>query len=128
MWVWDQREGTLRRNSGEIVARGYAGSPEGKNLREKQAKVNVGPIPVGLYKIGPALRTTKLGPIIFALTPDPGNEMFGRSEFMIHWDSRKKPGAASQGCIVLVMTADGLNPLRVFQLLEQTPDRMLAVV
>jgi hypothetical protein len=33
------------------------------------------------------------------LTPRPGNQMFGRSAFMIHGDNRTH--TASQGCIIL---------------------------
>mgnify|MGYP001549603940 CR=1 FL=1 len=33
--------------------------------------------------------------------PDNGNEMFGRSGFLIHGDSKKRPGEASNGCIIL---------------------------
>ena len=35
------------------------------------------------------------------LIPSPTNEMFGRSEFLIHGDSLEHPGAASEGCIIL---------------------------
>ena len=35
------------------------------------------------------------------LEPDPGNNMCGRSNFLIHGDSKTHPGSASQGCIIL---------------------------
>jgi hypothetical protein len=127
MWIWKQSEGTLTHN-GVPVAKGYAGAPAAINDSAQQDKKNVGPIPVGLYKIGTANKTSHLGPIVFPLTPDTGNEMFGRSAFYIHWDSRKKPGTASQGCIVLTAMSDGRNPLPAFQALAETMDRWIVVV
>ena len=38
---------------------------------------------------------------VIRLEPDPGNNMCGRSGFLIHGDSTKHPGFASQGCIIL---------------------------
>jgi Protein of unknown function (DUF2778) len=35
------------------------------------------------------------------LTPDPSNDMCGRSGFLIHGDSVSHPGDASDGCIIL---------------------------
>jgi hypothetical protein len=37
---------------------------------------------------------------VFDLTPE-GHSALGRTEFLIHGDSKKNPGSASEGCIVL---------------------------
>jgi hypothetical protein len=36
------------------------------------------------------------------LTPDPSNEMFGRSAFFIHGDNPQLNHTASDGCIILI--------------------------
>ena len=38
---------------------------------------------------------------VIRLEPDPSNNMCGRSGFLIHGDSKKHPGSASQGCIIV---------------------------
>ena len=86
-------------------ASGYAGRGEGKNNPTAQALVGQGPLPRGVYLVGPPLDHPRLGPLAFGLNPIPSNEMFGRSGFLIHGDSRKNPGQASSGCIVLDRTA-----------------------
>lgn len=59
-----------------------------------------GPIPVGFYDIGPSFHDAAKGAFAMHLTPDPANDMFGRSAFMLHADSIRNPGHASEGCIV----------------------------
>jgi hypothetical protein len=80
---------------------GYSGAGEGKNAPAMQSVHNVGPIPVGLYDIGDPVNTPRHGPFVLPLTPHAENEMFGRSEFLIHGDSIEHPGTASEGCIIL---------------------------
>jgi hypothetical protein len=36
-----------------------------------------------------------------SLTSPPGTQVFGRTDFLIHGDSRAHPGEASAGCIIL---------------------------
>ena len=60
---------------------------------------DIGPIPRGRYTIGSA--TDHPSPFTLSLTPDPANDMCGRSGFLIHGDSVQLPGWASQGCIVI---------------------------
>jgi len=81
------------------VATGYAGKGEGKNNPAMEKEKNVGPIPKGLYKIGKP-REWRGMPNVFDLTPD-GHDALGRTEFLIHGDSKKNPGNASEGCIIL---------------------------
>lgn len=100
MFTYHQASGCLD-HDGLIVGVGYSGSPAGKNQPSKQSIPDVGPIPQGCYLIGPAFDSLWHGPHVMRLTPDPTNEMFGRSEFLIHGDSADHPGAASEGCIVM---------------------------
>ena len=65
----------------------------GGNLGRAPGEVNnplfqftamTGPIPQGVYQIGPLHADPKLGPCL-ALTPHPANVMKGRSGFFIHY-------------------------------------------
>jgi hypothetical protein len=60
-----------------------------------------------------------LGPVALPLTPDPGNEMFGRSAFFVHGDNAQMNHSASCGCIIL--------PREVRVLISDSPDRVLLV-
>lgn len=102
MWIWKQGAGQLWHGE-TLVATGYSGFGAGKNSPDAQDQHNVGPIPRGLYVIGPPHNTDAHGPYVLALTPDEGNEMFGRSGFLCHGDSADllRRGLASQGCIIL---------------------------
>jgi len=101
MWIYQQSTGQLSRD-GVLVATGYAGlPPDGKNNPAAQAQRGVGPIPQGMWEIGPAANYKNLGPCAMALIPAAGTQTFGRSGFFLHGDSRAHPGAASEGCIVM---------------------------
>src|SRR5882672_11016886 len=76
---------------------GYSGRDDGRNNTAMEAHPDVGPIPRGRYKIGPAHDHPKLGPIVFDLTPEPGTNVFTRSAFRIHGDNAAHD--ASHGCI-----------------------------
>ncbi len=101
-WIYEQATGKLWRN-GEVVAFGYSGCGEGKNNCEAQEQHNIGPIPVGSYIIGPPrdINGGPHGPYVLPLVPDPKNEMFGRSGFLIHGDNIHEPGTASEGCVIM---------------------------
>ena len=58
----------------------------------------------GIYKIGFPRDTKSHGPYVLSMIPDDGNEMFGRSGFLMHGDSKSKPGTASKGCIIVGLT------------------------
>lgn len=117
MWVYSQRTGNLF--WGKKAGQGYSGNGKGKNNPDLQDEPNVGPIPQGLYTIGSPHDTGDHGPFVLALTPDPKNEMYGRSGFLIHGDSIAAPGTASHGCIILArwlrdwIARSGDNKLRV---------------
>lgn len=91
--------GELTRD-GVPLGAGYSGQPECKNDPSACDQHDRGPIPPGRYTIGDPHDSATHGPFAMALTPDPANEMHGRSGFMLHGDSASHPGAASNGCIV----------------------------
>lgn len=100
-WVYQQGTGRLYRN-GRLVATGYAGKGNGKNNPEMQNVQMVGPLPRGTYSItGAPFRHPTTGIYSIRLEPNSGNAMHGRSGFLIHGDSRQRPGDASNGCIIL---------------------------
>jgi hypothetical protein len=106
MWTFVQNTGELF-HDGLREAQGYSGynNPEtgqqGKNNPDLQNIPEVGPIPVGKYTIGSPHDTLTHGPFVLPLQPDAGNQMFGRTGFLIHGDSVVEPGTASRGCVIL---------------------------
>jgi hypothetical protein len=66
-----------------------------------QDQVNVGPIPQGVYTIEPAHNDAIVGPVAMNLVPAGGNQMFCRSDFLIHGDNASEDHSASEGCIIL---------------------------
>lgn len=79
----------------------YCGAPGYKNNPQFQCLKNQGPLPIGSYIIGSPYNSPNTGRFTLGLTPHAGNDMCGRDGFRIHGDSRKAPGAASHGCIVV---------------------------
>jgi len=105
-WTFEQKSGTLFSPDGCSVEVGYAGGargehPEGINAPAYQYTPDIGPLPTGLYTMGDAVEGSHLGPLAIPLTPDPSNEMGGRSGFFVHGDKIGAPGCASDGCIIL---------------------------
>lgn len=100
-WTYEQVTGILIDPSGKTVGAGYSGFEEGKNDPDKQNVPCTGPVPRGTYQIEAPNDSPHVGPYAMCLTPSPENEMFGRSDFLIHGDSKEHPGAASHGCIIL---------------------------
>jgi hypothetical protein len=96
--VYHQSSGKMFLDGKEIGS-GYSGKAEGKNNPDKEKEKNVGPIPKGLYKIGKP-KEWKGMQYVFDLSPD-GHNAHGRTQFLIHGDSKKNPGNASEGCIIL---------------------------
>jgi len=92
--------------AGSLLATGYSGHGDGVNNPAMQNVHDFGPIPQGVYTIGEPLDPPDhLGTLAMPLTPDPANEMFGRSEFFIHGDNAAMNHSASDGCIILDHTA-----------------------
>lgn len=120
-WTYKQATGELFHDDAQMpVATGYAGAGEGKNNPAMQTIHNVGPIPVGGYTIGDPSDTRTHGPYVLDLTPAPGNNMCGRSGFLIHGDSVVHPGTASEGCIIM--------PRVVRELIWKSGDTRLEVI
>ncbi|SEB76385.1 Protein of unknown function [Rhizobiales bacterium GAS188] len=120
--VYEQATGILLTCEGgryDTLAVGYSGSlsKHGKNDPDQQCVRGVGPLPCGSYTVGPP--GPGPSPYSLALTPDPTNDMCGRSGFLIHGDSLQHPGDASDGCIILkisersAIVATGLKTLVV---------------
>jgi hypothetical protein len=105
MWQFHSDTGQLFDPSNIYQTTGYAGgnegrNPEGRNNPAMEAVPNVGPLPRGIYAMGEPVEHSHLGPFAIPLTPDPANEMFGRSGFYCHGDTTP-PGNASEGCIIM---------------------------
>ena len=99
-WTYTQATGELHRD-GKLVATGYSGAPGHINATTSEGLRSKGPIPRGLWRMFFVYqRHSRLGPVAIALKPE-GHNALGRSDFMIHADSIKRPGSASQGCIIL---------------------------
>ena len=101
MWIYEQLTGRLISPAGGLMATGYSGAGSGKNNPTEENVQNVGPIPEGWYDIEQPEDSPTHGPFALRLLPDVGNNMFGRSEFLIHGDSIERPGQASEGCIIM---------------------------
>lgn len=104
MWTYRQSSGDLFDAKGELVATGYSGFGPGRNAPTWQDHHDVGPIPQGTYTIGApecVVIPGPHGPFVLRLQPDPTNEMWGRSGFLVHGDSKAHGGCASHGCIIL---------------------------
>ena len=100
MWYFRQHSGGVLSEATPVCV-GYSGHGLGRNNPAAQAEPDIGPIPRGRYTIGPPQPTH--GGFALPLTPDPSNEMFGRSAFLIHGDMANPAlaGTASLGCIII---------------------------
>jgi|CXWL01.1.fsa_nt_gi hypothetical protein len=99
-WQYSQRKKELTYN-GNLIGYGYSGK-DGvwKDNPLMEMISNKGPIPRGQYRISKAHQHPTKGPITMSLTP-VGHAAHGRTHFLIHGDSIKHPGNASEGCIIL---------------------------
>lgn len=104
---YEQLTGRLSESNGAFITIGYSGAPMYCNDPSAECRVNEGPIPCGRYTIvGPPLDTKDHGPYVLRLIPDDATHKriaaMGRDplSFLIHGDSVKHPGTASEGCII----------------------------
>ena len=119
-WTYAQKTGELQQD-GKHVATGYSGGGDGKNNPVMEDVAGVGPIPQGEWNIsGPPVNTAEHGPYVLSLKPAAETETFGRSAFLMHGDSVKAPGTASQGCVIM--------PRAVREQVWKSGDRDLKVV
>ena len=100
MWTYSQSTGQLSKD-GIPVACGYSGCGDAKNNPSCQDKKCEGPIPQGRWQIVELFDSPKNGPYCLRLLPEDQTITFGRDGFLIHGDSAKHPGKASEGCIIL---------------------------
>lgn len=98
MWSYSQSTGNLLLGT-VIVSKGYSGHGEGRNNPAMQNVHETGPIPQGLYQIGPPVNLKKEGPFVLQIVPENKLMTFGRGEFLMHGDGVKTD--ASMGCIVM---------------------------
>ncbi|MCC7201064.1 MAG: DUF2778 domain-containing protein [Nitrospirae bacterium] len=97
----------------------YSGNGSGLNNPAMQNVPYVGPIPQGIYDIGPAYNHPVLGPATLNLYPRPGTTTYSRDAFRIHGDNSRDNQSASKGCIVAPrnnrnqINSSGDNELRV---------------
>ncbi|MDR6492915.1 hypothetical protein J2797_002810 [Paraburkholderia terricola] len=99
-WTYQQSTGKLTFN-GELVERGYSGAATGKNNPAMQTVPNIGPIPRGTYRISEPHNSPHTGSYTLGLMPAAGTNTFGRTAFRMHGDSLRRPGTASEGCIIM---------------------------
>jgi len=100
IWAYYQSTGELWRD-GKLVAKGYSGAPGHVNATASEGIRNYGPIPRGRWRMFYVYqRHARLGAYAIALKPE-GHTALGRSDFMVHADSVRRPGTASQGCIIM---------------------------
>lgn len=131
--------GTLSDEDGDVIlSRVYAGGdhgsrPDGVNNSALCHTQDVGPIPPGMYTIGPfQVHCAEVSSPAFELIPDPENEMYGRSGFYFHDNNPRRdageppypptPGRnSSDGCPVTI-DSDGLSKIHA------TGDTQLTVI
>lgn len=117
-WVYDVRKRTFTQNGKLKFNALYAGTEGYKDNPAFECEVNKGPLPRGKYKIGlPLANHPTAGRFVLRLTPYAGNNMCGRSGFLIHGDNGQ--GTASNGCIVA--------PLEIRKKIYDSSDRELIV-
>lgn len=101
-WIYDVNKNAFYHNGKFAFYASYAGAPGYKNKTEYECVRDKGPLPRGKYRIvGAPFKHHKAGPFTLRLEPHPSNNMCGRAGFLIHGDSRRAPGTASNGCIIL---------------------------
>ncbi len=123
MIVFSIRQGIIMSASGMTIAKGvFSGHGAGLNNPDMEKVVGIGPIPRGIYIIGPLeAQHGKLGPNVMSLTPAPGTQDWGRSGFYMHGDySGDVQRDASDGCIIA--------PLTIRLMVNGFPDRRLSAI
>jgi Protein of unknown function (DUF2778) len=105
-WIYAQKTGNMfhvENGAPVLRASGYSGNGADENNPAAQFVQLHGPIPQGWYTIGPPQQFKNMMNCL-PLTPDPANNMGGRSGFLIHDGAFNNPlghGMTSEGCICL---------------------------
>lgn len=104
--TYDQTSGHLTdvTNTPVLLGLCYSGREQGLNNPLFEQQIGLGPIPRGSYTLNQE-DVPRLGPLVFFLIPAITNQMFGRADFFIHWDTVAADFTASEGYIVCVMPA-----------------------
>lgn len=120
MIVFDRKAGTLSLN-GVVKAHGiWSGHGDAANDPSREREKGIGPLPAGIYAIGPMRDGGHLGPEVMDLTMIEG-DAFGRDLFRIHGDFVGDVDfSASDGCVI----AQRL----VREWIDAQPDRRLQVI
>jgi len=100
-WRYQQSTGKLFDPSGAWIGTGYSGNGQWLDQPSAESIADHGPIPCGMWTIGAAETVPHLGPVVMAITPEPGTQTFGRSGFFCHGDNAAMDHTGSCGCIVL---------------------------
>jgi len=102
-WVYDVRKKSFTHNGVYKFSAQYAGAPGYTDNPDYECLKDKGPLPRGKYRIvGMPFTHPKAGPYTLRLEPYAENNMCGRDGFLIHGDSIRDPGTASNGCIILL--------------------------
>jgi hypothetical protein len=103
-WIYNVAKKSFTHNGKLKFYALYAGATGYKDNTDYECEINKGPLPRGKYRIiGVPFTHAIAGAYTLRLKPDTHNEMCGRAGFLIHGDSRRQPGEASNGCIVLAL-------------------------
>lgn len=100
MWRYNSLTGEFRDCEGRVMDVGYSGFAHGLNNPDKEGIRGIGPIPRGRYIVLPSRLSLSVGPVAMDLVP-LDHDACGRSELMIHGDTKSGRRDASRGCIIL---------------------------
>ncbi|WP_416261639.1 tlde1 domain-containing protein [Gibbsiella quercinecans] len=100
-WVYKVSSRSFYLNGTYQFSTRYSGRPGYKDNSANECVKGNGPLPRGKYTIGAPFAHPKTRAWTMRLTPNASNNMCGRDGFMIHGDSSRHPGEASDGCIIV---------------------------
>jgi hypothetical protein len=113
-------KGMLYGSDGSPIGPAYSGAPGHVDVASDDMLKALGPIPLGLWRIGPPVDLPKLGPFCLPLLPCDGTDTLGRGGFFFHGDNVEHNQTGSEGCVV----AGPLERRQVWQ----DPDHLVSVV
>lgn len=85
-------------HDGISIGFGYSGLGPYRNDPGSVALHGLGAIPPGDYSIGDEFDSPNTGPCVMRLTPKPGTNTYGRTDFELHGNN--STNTASRGCII----------------------------
>ncbi|WP_312454979.1 tlde1 domain-containing protein [Pseudescherichia sp.] len=99
-WTYEVRTRNFYLNGIYQFTALYSGAPGYKNDSSQECVADRGPLPRGTYTISEPFYHPHAKAWTLRLTSSVSNHMCGRGGFLIHGDSVKRPGTASNGCII----------------------------